>query len=234
MAGKPGGIIMTARAIVTDIEGTTTSIDFVHKVLFPYASRELPAFVRSSLEHPDIVDLLDKTRVEAEEFDASNERVVEILLRWIDEDRKAMPLKALQGHIWKQGYERGDFTGHLYSDAADRLRRWSVMGIALYVYSSGSVAAQQLLFGFSDAGDLRPLFTGYFDTTTGHKKETDSYRKIVASLGLPGADILFLSDVAEELDAAASAGMKTTQLVRCDNVLVGSHPVATTFDGVEI
>jgi len=225
---------MTVKAIVTDIEGTTTSIDFVHSVLFPYASRELPEFVRSNQDKAEIADLLNKTRTDENESAASVERVIDILLGWIDEDRKAMPLKALQGHIWKTGYEKSDFTGHIYADVADRLRRWSGMGIALYVYSSGSVAAQQLLFGYSDAGDLRPLFTGYFDTTIGHKKERASYLNIVDSLALPAADILFLSDIADELDAAASAGMKTTQLVRCDDVLVGSHPVATTFDGVEI
>ncbi len=225
---------MTTKAVVTDIEGTTTSINFVHSVLFPYASRELPEFVRSNQDKAEIADLLNRTRADAGESDASVERVINILLGWIDEDRKAMPLKALQGHIWKTGYEKGDFTGHVYVDVPDRLRRWSAMDISLYVYSSGSVAAQQLLFGYSDAGDLRPLFTGYFDTTIGHKKEPGSYLKIVASLALPAAGILFLSDIADELDAAASAGMKTTQLVRCDDVLVGSHPVATTFDGVEI
>lgn len=234
MAGDAGGDVVTVRAIVTDIEGTTSSIEFVHEVLFPYASRELPAFVRAGHEHPDIVTLLDEVRADAGEFDASTERVIDILLGWIDTDRKAAPLKALQGLIWKQGYVNGDFAGHVYNDAADRLRRWSKMGIALYVYSSGSVGAQKLLFGHSVAGDLRPLFAGYFDTTIGHKKESESYTGIVTSLGLPAADILFLSDVAEELDAAATAGMQTTQLVRNDDVVTGSHPVAADFNEVII
>jgi enolase-phosphatase E1 len=234
MAGNTGGDVVTVKAIVTDIEGTTSSIDFVHKVLFPYAGRALPAFIRSGHEHPDIVALLDEVRAEAGEFDASTERIIEILLEWIDTDRKATPLKALQGLIWKQGYLNGDFAGHVYDDAADRLRRWSKMGVALYVYSSGSVGAQKLLFGHSVAGDLRPLFAGYFDTKIGHKNESESYARIVSSLSLPAADILFLSDVAEELDAAAAAGMQTTQLVRNDDVVTGSHPVAENFNEVDI
>lgn len=225
---------MTIRAIVTDIEGTTSSIDFVHKVLFPYATRELPEFVRSSQSHPDIAALLDDVRSDVQEFDAPVARVIEILLGWISEDRKATALKAIQGHVWRRGYERGDFTGHVYDDAIDRLRRWSNRGINLYVYSSGSVTAQKLLFGYSDAGDLRPLFKGYFDTRIGHKKEAESYRNIVEALGLPAADILFLSDVAGELDAAAEAGMQTTQLVRQNDVVIGSHPVAADFNDVII
>ncbi len=223
---------MTIKAIVTDIEGTTSSIDFVHRVLFPYAARELPDFIRSGSTHADIAALLDDVRSEAGECDATIERVIEILLQWIREDRKATPLKALQGHVWRRGYERGDFTGHMYDDAADRLRRWSNSGIDLYVYSSGSVGAQKLLFGYSDAGDLRPLFKGYFDTNIGHKKESRSYRNIVDSIGFAAPDILFLSDVAEELDAAAEAGMRTTQLVRQEDVVIGSHPVASDFDEV--
>ena len=225
---------MSIKAIVTDIEGTTSSIDFVHKTLFPYATRKLPDFVRSSYEHPEIAALLDDARKEADEVDASIERVIEILLGWIREDRKATSLKFIQGHVWRHGYEHGDFTGHMYDDAVDRLRRWSQIGIDLYVYSSGSVGAQQLLFGYSDAGDLRPLFKGYFDTRIGHKKEAASYRNIVETIGMPPTAILFLSDVAEELDAAAEAGMLTTQLVRQDDVVVGSHPVAANFDEVII
>ena len=225
---------MTIRAIVTDIEGTTSSISFVHDVLFPYASRELPEFVRSNNEDPDVAILLDDARLEAGEADASTDRVIDILLAWINEDRKATPLKELQGHIWRRGYESGDFTGHMYDDAVDRLRRWSAEGIRLFVYSSGSVAAQRLLFGYSDSGDLTPLFEDYFDTGTGHKKEPDSYRHIVAAIGLPAGEILFLSDVAEELDAADAAGMQTWQLVRDDDVAVGTHRVAISFDDVII
>lgn len=225
---------MTVRAIVTDIEGTTSSLRFVHDVLFPYATRELPGFVRTGQDHPDIIALLDATRKDAGEPDASLERVIEILLSWIREDRKATPLKALQGLVWRRGYEQRDFTGHLYADAVDRLQRWSASGIRLYVYSSGSVAAQRLLFQYSDAGDLRRLFSGYFDTRCGSKRDAGSYRGIAESVGLPAGEILFLSDVLEELDAARQAGMRTCQLARDDGVVTGSHPVATNFQEVII
>jgi len=142
-------------------------------------------------------------------------------------------LKELQGHIWQHGYESGDFTGHLYEDAARNLQRWAKDGLRLYVYSSGSTGAQKLLFGFSDAGDLTPLFQGYFDTRIGHKKQASSYRKIVATIELPAAEILFLSDIREELDAAAESGMKTVQLVRDDTVVRGNHHVAENFDDVQ-
>jgi enolase-phosphatase E1 len=225
---------MTIRAIVTDIEGTTSAISFVHEVLFPYAGRELPGFVARHAGDEDIDALLDDARREAEEPDADTDRTIEILLEWIREDRKATPLKALQGHIWRAGYESGDFTGHVYDDAVSGLRRWSADGLRLFVYSSGSVGAQKLLFGFSDAGDLTPLFEDYFDTRVGHKQEAGSYERIADAVGIDANDILFLSDVAGELDAAAAAGMQVCQLVRDDEVVVGTHPTARSFDEVII
>jgi len=223
---------MTIKAVVTDIEGTTTSIAFVHEVLFPYASRELPKFILECNKRPESTKLLDDVRTEAGETNASVERVTEILQKWIKEDRKATSLKALQGHVWRHGYENGDYTGHVYDDAADRLKQWANLGIELYIYSSGSVEAQQLLFGYSDFGDLRPIFSGYFDTRIGHKRQVESYKAIVESLDASAEEILFLSDIAEELDAAALAGMRTIQLVRQDDVVVGSHAMATNFNEV--
>lgn len=223
---------MTVRAIVTDIEGTTSSIDFVHDVLFPYASEHLPDFVRNAASDKTVAPLLDAARSEAGEPGADTERVIAILLDWIAEDRKATSLKELQGLVWRHGYESGAFTGHIYDDAAAGLRAWAAAGIELYVYSSGSVAAQKLLFGHSDAGDLTALFRGWFDTNVGHKRDVASYEKIAAVIGAPAASILFLSDVAAELDAAAAAGMRTCQLVRDDGVLRGAHPVAQDFDSV--
>ncbi len=223
---------MTVRAIVTDIEGTTSSIAFVHEVLFPYAAERLPDFVRQRKDDEEVAALLDAAREEAGEPDADTERVIEILLGWIAADRKATPLKALQGLVWRHGYEAGDFSGHVYDDAVEGLRAWARSGIGLYVYSSGSVGAQKLLFGHSDAGDLRPLFHGYFDTRIGHKRERGSYERIAGEIGLPPGEILFLSDVAEELDAARDAGMRTMQLVRDDDVVRGDHPVAHDFTEV--
>ena len=221
---------MNIRAIVTDIEGTTSSIAFVHEVLFPYASRMLPDYIRTRQQDDNIRTLLQETRAEAGETDAGLERTIDILLQWIREDRKATPLKALQGLVWEQGFERGDFTGHVYEDASRKLQEWHQAGFKLYVYSSGSVYAQQLFFGHSDAGDLLHLFEAHFDTTIGHKREPESYRAIAAAIGMDAGQILFLSDVAEELDAAAEAGMRTVQLVRDDSTVAGSHTVVHDFD----
>lgn len=201
------------KAIVTDIEGTTSSISFVHEVLFPYARQRIGEFVHCNAEDPHVVPHLNDVRLEAgESLDLNG--IVDQLTQWIDEDRKATPLKALQGMIWEEGYRKGDFTGHVYDDAAEWLRLWHDRGIRLYVFSSGSVKAQQLLFGHSDAGDLTPLFSGYYDTRIGNKREPAAYRKMVQDIGLPADEILFLSDTVEELDAARQAGMQTTMLVR--------------------
>jgi enolase-phosphatase E1 len=225
---------MNIAAIVTDIEGTTSSIAFVHEVLFPYASKMLPAFVREYAQDAHVAELLTAARAEAGEDNVDNERVIELLLQWIREDRKATPLKALQGLIWKRGFEHKDFTGHIYEDAARNLRVWYDNGIDLYVYSSGSVQAQQQLFGYSDAGDLRPLFKGYFDTRIGHKREVSSYKAIIDSIGIAAAKILFLSDIVEELDAARDAGMQTIQLVRDNGIPTDSHLVAHSFDEIQL
>lgn len=222
------------RAIVTDIEGTTGSIRFVHDVLFPYARERLAAFISQHANEPAVAEQLATVRDMIGEPDADQTRLVEILESWIDADRKATPLKALQGMIWESGYRQGDFTGHVYPDVVERLNAWHMAGIALYVYSSGSVQAQKLLFAHSDAGDLTPLFSGYFDTNTGAKAAAESYRCIAARLGLAGNEILFLSDAVPELDAAAAAGLHTTQLVRESGMTTGDHPVADSFDAVRL
>jgi enolase-phosphatase E1 len=220
------------RAILTDIEGTTSSISFVHEVLFPYAKSALPDFVRDQRQDSGVAALLDEVREAIDDPDASTERVIETLLGWIDEDRKATPLKALQGLLWERGYRAGDFTGHVYADAARNLRRWHEAGLPIYVYSSGSAQAQELLFRHSDAGDLTPLFGGYFDTRIGPKREQHSYAAIAKDIGLPPGDMLFLSDVASELDAAAAAGMRTIQLVRDDAIERGRHRTVHDFDEI--
>lgn len=220
------------RAILTDIEGTTTSIRFVHEVLFPYARAHLAEFVRARRQQPEVAaQLQEVNRLVGREL--AIEEALAQLLAWIDEDKKATPLKALQGMIWEHGYKNGDFTGHLYADTAPALRRWHQAGIKLYVYSSGSVQAQQLLFGYSDEGDLTPLFSGYFDTRIGHKREASSYRAIASELGLPAAQILFLSDIKEELDAAKAAGMQTCWLVReAHPDPQAAHPQANDFSAI--
>ena len=199
--------------ILTDIEGTTSSIAFVKDVLFPYARRELPRFVREHGNDPDVRHWLDAVATEAGGI-CSDEVIAETLQGWIDQDRKHTALKALQGMLWKDGYARGDFRGHVYADAAAALRDWQAAGHRLAVFSSGSVGAQKLLFGHSEAGDLASSFAAFFDTEVGHKREPESYRRIAQALGQAPADILFLSDVVEELDAARDAGMRTLLLDR--------------------
>ncbi len=208
------------RAILTDIEGTTSSISFVKDVLFPYARRALPGFVRAHHREPEVREWLDRAASDAGGI-CDDAMTVEMLQGWIDEDRKHPALKALQGMIWQAGYADGEFTAHVYPDAAAALGRWHGEERKLYVYSSGSVPAQKLLFGHSDAGDMRGLFSGWFDTAVGGKRDVESYRAIAVELGLSTGDVLFLSDVVEELDAARDAGMQTVLLDRHED-----YPIA--------
>ena len=202
------------KAILTDIEGTTSSISFVKDTLFPYARKHVPAFVVTHTDNPDVQHWLHEAAKEAGLISATQEEVIALLQRWIDEDRKSTALKALQGMIWEEGYRSGEYAAHVYDDAVPALRRWKEAGRDLYVYSSGSVPAQKLLFGFSTAGDVTDLFSGYFDTEIGAKRSSESYARIAEKIGVPASDILFLSDILEELDAARSAGMQTTLLAR--------------------
>jgi enolase-phosphatase E1 len=183
------------RAILTDIEGTTSSAAFVNDVLFPYARERLRAYVAAHADEAEGVP-------------------VETLERWIDEDRKEPVLKAIQGRIWRAGFESGELKGHVYPDAVAALRRWREQGLRLFVYSSGSVEAQKLFFGHSEAGDLMPLFEGFFDLSTGSKLEPDSYRGIADRIGLKASEILFLSDNAREVEAARTAGMNAQLIDR--------------------
>lgn len=201
------------KAIVTDIEGTTSSILFVKDVLFPYARANIADYVRSHVDDPQVKPLLEDVCKEAGS-ELSAEQIIAQLIQWIDEDKKATPLKSLQGMIWEAGYRQGDFKGHLYPDAAANLKAWKAQGLDLYVYSSGSVYAQKLLFAHTEYGDLTPLFSGYFDTHVGGKKDKASYDRIAEQLAIPAQQLLFLSDIKEELDAAKAAGFETVWLAR--------------------
>lgn len=222
------------KAILTDIEGTTSSLSFVKDVLFPYAAERLPDFVRAEREEPSVARLIEEARIEAGGA-LDDETLIVRMLDWIAADRKLTPLKALQGLIWERGYARGDFTGHVYPDAVRGLNDWHAAGIRLYVYSSGSVHAQRLLFGHTGEGDLTPLFADFFDTRVGGKREPASYAAIAARIGLAPAEILFLSDIREELDAARAAGMATTG-VRREGVSsdLGDHHAVADFDALEV
>lgn len=226
----------TVRVIVTDIEGTTSSIDFVHDVLFPYARKHLPAFIETHGDQPEVQHWLHEATREAGLVEAQRQEVIEMLLHWIDEDRKSTALKALQGMIWEEGYVSGAYRAHVYPEVAARLRDWHARGLRLYVYSSGSVAAQRLFFRYSEAGDLAPLFDGFFDTQTGTKRDVESYRRIGEAVGEAPQRILFLSDVEQELDAARSAGWQTAQIVRPPQPLPDAtgHPAFRDFDAVVV
>ena len=200
-------------AILTDIEGTTSSISFVKDVLFPYARRELPRFVREHGDDPAVRRWLDLVAIENGGL-CQDAMIVETLQGWIDEDRKHIALKALQGMVWEAGYRDADFTAPVYPDAVAALRRWHDAGHVLAVYSSGSVPAQKLLFAHTDAGDLTGLFSGWFDTEVGGKRAPASYARIAQALHATPGDLLFLSDVVAELDAAREAGMRTTLVDR--------------------
>ncbi len=215
---------MTPAGVLTDIEGTTTPLAFVHEVLFPYARARLPGFCASHAGAP----VMDAVRAEV------GGDPLEALLGWMAADAKVAPLKTIQGMIWAEGYAAGELTGKLYPDVAPALRRWHGAGLRLNVYSSGSEAAQRLLFAHSDAGDLSGLFDGFFDTSVGLKRDAASYARIVAATGLAAATLLFLSDVEAELDAAGAAGLVTCQLVRpADRTAAGTrHPTAADFDEV--
>lgn len=231
---------MPIRAILTDIEGTTSSISFVKDVLFPYARRALPGFVAARGREPAVRKWLDVVATENGGV-CQDEMIVEVLQGWIDEDRKHTALKALQGMVWADGYKGADFTAHIYPDAAVALRAWHAAGLPLYVYSSGSVPAQRLFFGHSDDGDLTGLISGWFDTEIGGKREAASYARIAEAIGLPAGEILFLSDVVEEVDAAREAGLATVLIDRLhdypqprEGEAAHGHARLTSFAQVEV
>ena len=211
-------------AIVTDIEGTTSSIAFVKEVLFPFARTRLPAFVKERAADPDVARELDATRALVGDPSLSDAAVADVLVRWIDEDRKATPLKTLQGWIWAAGYASGEIRSHIYEDAVQGLRRFHAAGHPLYVFSSGSIAAQKLLFAHTTHGDLTPLFKGYFDTTIGPKLKAESYAAIARAIDRPPSEVLFLSDHTGELDAAVAAGMQVVCLDRGEAVIPPETP----------
>ena len=220
--------------IVTDIEGTTTSLSYVHDVLFPYARRYLADYIAQHRHEPAVQDILTEVGTLVGRPLRDNE-AVDTLLGWMDEDRKITPLKTLQGMIWRDGYERGELKGHVYPDAVEKLSEWHRQGMRLAVFSSGSVEAQQLLFRNTAFGDLTPLFSAYFDTRIGAKKAPQAYEHVCRQMAVPPRASLFLSDVTAELDAASEAGLHTCWLVRGQNPPPpGQHPQARDFHEVHL
>jgi enolase-phosphatase E1 len=203
--------------ILTDIEGTTTSVSFVYDMLFPYF-REHIWDLRNMTAIAEVENAFAETKAIVLKEDGvelkSTEEIIDKLNQWCEEDRKITPLKTLQGLLWKIGYEQGVLKGHIYDDVPIALDKWHKMGLKLGVFSSGSVEAQKLIFGYSEKGDLTNYFSNYFDTKTGMKRETETYTEIARIINRKPSNILFLSDIVEELQAAENAGFQTVQIVR--------------------
>jgi enolase-phosphatase E1 len=228
-----------------DVEGTVAPISLVSEQLFPYARAHFADFLEQNQSSPEVVAdlalLAQENRTEPESgcpiFGAASSR-----LRWedavpylswlMDHDRKSTALKSLQGKIWKAGFESGELKGTLFADVPDALRRWSASA-KVAIYSSGSIEAQRLVFRHSTSGDLTELITAYFDTRTGPKQASTSYAAIAAELRVEPGQVLFLSDVVRELDAAREAGCQTRLVVREGNALVDDahgHAAVESFE----
>lgn len=226
--------IKQPRYILTDVEGTTSSISFVAEELFPYFRNHISDLLALKA-NPVVKEAFDQTVQLAESEDSetlsTDEEIIEKLRQWSIEDRKITPLKTLQGVLWDKGYRDGVLKGHVYPEVPACLEKWKSEGVNLGVFSSGSVPAQKLIFGYSVAGDLTPYFSHYFDTNTGGKRDAATYEKIAGILNLAPGDILFLSDIVEELQAADSRGFQTVQLLRPGTV-VNWDRTAHTFEEI--
>lgn len=230
---------MTLRAVVLDIEGTTSSTGFVHDTLYPYSRERFASWIAEHATRPDVQVQLAAVRDLAREPDASLDRVVWWLNHWLDGDQKVTPLKAFQGWIWAEGFAAGDLVSHFFDDAVPAIRRWHDAGLALYIFSSGSVSAQRAWFGNTPEGDLLPLFRDHFDTeNTGPKREADSYRAITGEIGVGPAETVFFSDLVAELDAAREAGWHTVGVRRPGDQYyeqgVGDHLAIHSFDEIDL
>lgn len=218
-----------------DVEGTTTSISFVHEVLFPYSIEKLRDYINSHFDDTPVQEALLETfntAFEEEKLILNHNGLIEKLLSWVSIDRKHSALKKLQGLIWSEGYKAGALKGHVYEDVPVALKKWKESGLTLGIYSSGSIEAQRVLFGYSISGDLNNYFSNNFDTSVGQKRVVTSYQNILSELKIEANDVLFLSDIAEELDAAQEVGMQTLQLVRLGDVPFAGHTQVKSFNEI--
>jgi enolase-phosphatase E1 len=240
----------SVRGILLDIEGTTTPIAFVHKVLFSYARSHVKSFLQQNWTSTEVMKDLEDLRTEHELDGKQGQNPPQLAtgsdeaqldsfigyINWlIDRDRKSTGLKSLQGKIWKQGYRDGTLKSQVFLDVLPALERWRRAGLTISIFSSGSMLAQKLLFQHTEAGDLTPFINNYFDTTTGPKTDAQSYRRIAAALELPPTKILFISDVGRELNAASEAGMQTTLCIRPGNEPQDSsqpYPIIHSLDEI--
>ncbi|HEX5083924.1 MAG TPA: acireductone synthase [Blastocatellia bacterium] len=238
---------LSASLILLDIEGTTTPIDFVYKTLFPFARARVRDYLSRNWDAPEVQADLAQLRAErsadlshglnppALEGESSSELIESAIayIHWLmDRDRKSTPLKSIQGRIWQEGYRAGELFSEVFDDVPPAFARWRRQNKLICIYSSGSALAQKLLFAHTAAGDLTGHIYRYFDTTVGHKIEAGSYQRIAEELRLAPAEIVFISDVIAELDAARAAGMKTILATRPGNrpvELPVNHPVMDNF-----
>jgi len=237
-------------AILLDIEGTTTPIDFVYKVLFPYARSHVSEYLSANLVSREIrIDIeglvaeneedrrrgLDPPSIDRLSYQIELDRLVSYVHWLMDHDRKTTPLKSIQGKIWQLGYLRGELRGQVFEDVPRAFERWRSQDRQINIYSSGSLLAQKLLFSHTDAGDLTPFISNYFDTNIGGKKEAESYRRIAAAIQQSPDKIFFVSDTLEELQSAAETGFDVAMCVRPGNEAQTPPPrmnVINTFDEI--
>jgi len=235
--------------LLLDIEGTTSSAEFVYKTLFPYSAAHVEPFLRRHSADAEVKRLMSELRAE-QAADAAKDPQLGIWMRGtageeiataadyarhlIAIDRKTTPLKTLQGKIWEEGFRAGELLGHVYDDVPRAFERWNAEGKRIAIFSSGSAEAQRLLFRHSKAGDLTKYIEAYFDTTTGPKREAASYAAIAKALGADAARILFVSDVEAELDGARGAGMRTAWMLRPGTARpeAARHATIESFDEV--
>ncbi len=239
------------RGLLLDIEGTTSAIAYVYDVMFPFARHGLKAYLDQHGDEAALAPVQEQIARDAgaeslAAFAAGSDpkqAILEEVLRLMDGDIKATGLKQLQGLIWQAGFESGELRAHVFEDVAPALRAWQDAGRDVRIYSSGSLHAQRLFFGHSEAGNLSACFSGNYDTTTGPKREASSYTAIAADWGLASGEILFLSDIVAELEAARTAGMATALLLRpgnppaeatTNNALATPHPTIHTFDALRL
>ncbi len=218
------------KALIFDIEGTTTDINFVHNILFPFAKKNIESFVRS--EQENLAPLIQK--IKADNNISSIDEVIALLKKWIDEDKKVKELKDIQGLIWKEGYQKGEYTAHLYPDVIPALNKWKDQGLDLYIYSSGSIQAQKLLFSHTESGDITSLFKGYFDTTSGPKKESQSYKTIASDIDVSPQMITFFTDSPDEAKAASEAELNVIHVNRDGLYDDSKFKMIKSFDKAEV
>ena len=231
-------IVFDGRGILLDVEGTTSSISFVYDVLFEYAKRHVGEFLARYADDPLVRPLAAGIAGETgTDPQAGPERLALAAIDLMNRDVKSTPLKALQGLIWRGGFESGELVSHVFADVPPALEQWAASGLDVRIYSSGSIEAQRLYFGHTSAGNLLPHLRGHYDTTTGPKREASSYAKIAADMGIEPRQVLFVSDVGAELDAARAAGMATALAVRPGNRAPGGlfdHDPISSFTEITV